>query len=250
MKRLTRMWIFLESLAHFSGGWGIEGLFHTQTHIFGTPTWESQTPRKAPASWESVQLLTHSYPLCLFLVSLPLHPADSVWHSGWVFYLVGCLSFSLHLVFTSFGSRVCQLRSLQRSLSRPPKSTYLGLLGVLTQPSLIFLFLLLQYLDLDRQSSLEVTGLHWPMASSGLEAKVVSGHLWGEHGEEGLAPARQRTSPRQTGSWALAPDLALRGHHPGLEEKELLRVGSFFLKKLDIELPHDLAISFLHIYSK
>lgn len=100
---------------------------------------------------------------------LPLHPADSVWHSSWVLYLVGCFSFSLHLVFTSLGSRVFQLCSLQPSLSCPPKSTYPGLLGVLTQPSLIFLFLFLQYLDLDRQSSLESLGGLW---------SVVGGHLW------------------------------------------------------------------------
>lgn len=52
------------------------------------------------------------------------------------------------------------------------------------------------------------------------------------------------------GSRPLAPDLALREHPSGLEEIELLRVRSPFLKKLDIELPRDSAISFLHIYTK
>lgn len=101
----------------------------------------------------------------------------------------------LSQLFLAPGLHLLWFQSLPAPLSPALSLTSpkVHLLGVLTQPSLIFLFLLLQYLDLDRQSSLEVTGLHWPMASSGLEAKVVSGHLWGEHGEEGLAPARQRT---------------------------------------------------------
>lgn len=208
LKRLTGMWTFLESLTQFSGSGGNEELFQAQTHIFGhdkgmlsechsafsSPHSESLRHPKSPNILRMCPASDTQFSPLPLPCFLPPSSVDSVGHSRWVFYLVGCLSFFLHLLFTSLSSRACRSCPLQTSLSSPPKFTYLGLLGSLAQTSLILLSCLrcsTQYLDLERQSTLEgsrgtrTTGL-W--LALGWKLMFWVGLLWRE---QGLAPAGQ-----------------------------------------------------------